>query len=46
MLEEGLVPFFDVLSDDVAVGEHFQPELRNGFLGEVVVLGFLFLFSE
>lgn len=44
--EEGLVPFLDFLADDVAVHEDLEPVLGDLLLGEVVVFGFEFLFSE
>lgn len=35
-----------MLAHHVAVGQDFKPVFRDRLLGEIVVLGFLFLFSE
>jgi hypothetical protein len=46
MLQERLVSFLDMLANHVTVGENFEPVFSDRLLGEVVVLGFLFLLSE
>jgi hypothetical protein len=46
MLEEGLVAFLDLFTDDIAVGEDLQPKFRDLLIGEVVVFVFLFLRGE
>ena len=46
MLEQWLISLFDLLAQDVTVGENFKPELRNFFISKVVVFILLFLLSE
>lgn len=46
MLEQGLVAFLDLFTDDIAVGEDLHPKFRDLLIGEVVVFVFLFLRGE
>jgi hypothetical protein len=46
VLQQGFVPLFDLLAQDIAVCEYFEPKFRNGFIGKVIVLVLLFLLGE
>lgn len=46
MLEQWLIAFLDLFTDDIAVGEDLQPKFRDLLIGEVVVFVLLFLRGE